>query len=146
MTEITQFCDRLNESMTDIMGLITDLNKNNEAVVEVADQTNMLALNASIEAARAGEAGRGFAVVACEINSLAMQSRETAEHSDESQRKIEQSLNAISEEAKELLETVSKISGRIQQLAAVTEEISASTDQILSSTESVKNDLNRLTE
>lgn len=145
MSDITRFCDRLNASMADIMELIADLNKNNEAVMEVADQTNMLALNASIEAARAGEAGRGFAVVAGEINSLAMQSRETAEHSDESQRKIEESLNTISAEAKELLETVSKISGRIQQLAAVTEEISASTDQILSSTENVKNDLKQLT-
>lgn len=146
MSEINRFCDRLNASMTDILELIGDLNKNNEAVVEVADQTNMLALNASIEAARAGEAGRGFAVVAGEINSLAMQSRETAEHSEESQRKIENSLNTISEEAKELLETVSKISGRIEQLAAVTEEISASTDQILSSTEHVKDELNHLTE
>ena len=146
MSDITRFCDRLNASMADIMELIADLNKNNEAVMEVADQTNMLALNASIEAARAGEAGRGFAVVAGEINSLAMQSRETAEHSDESQRKIEESLNTISVEAKELLETVSKISGRIQQLAAVTEEISASTDQILSSTENVKNDLKQLTQ
>ena len=146
MTEITRFCDNLNTSMTDIMELIRELNKNNEAVMEVADQTNMLALNASIEAARAGEAGRGFAVVAGEINSLAMQSRETAEHSDENQQKIENSLNVISDEAKELLETVSKISGRIQQLAAVTEEISASTDQILNSTEQVKYELNNLTE
>ena len=146
MSEINRFCDRLNASMTDILELIGDLNKNNEAVVEVADQTNMLALNASIEAARAGEAGRGFAVVAGEINSLAMQSRETAEHSEESQRKIENSLNTISEEAKELLDTVSKISGRIEQLAVVTEEISASTDQILSSTEHVKDELNHLTE
>lgn len=144
MDDITRFCDKLNESMDDIRGLIGELNKNNEAVVEVADQTNMLALNATIEAARAGEAGRGFAVVAGEINSLAMQSRQTAEQSGESQRKIENSIQVISEDAKVLLKTVSAISGRIQQLAAVTEEISASTDQILSSTEHVKNDLNRL--
>jgi methyl-accepting chemotaxis protein len=145
MSGIAQFCDSFNDSMSDIMELIQDLTKNNEAVMEVADQTNMLALNASIEAARAGEAGRGFAVVAGEINNLAMQSRETAEHSDESQQKIQTSLNRLSAEAKELLDTVSRISDRIQQLAAVTEEISASTDQILENTEHVKSELNELT-
>lgn len=146
MNGITEFCDSFNHSMTDILGLIKELNKNNEAVVEVADQTNLLALNASIEAARAGEAGKGFAVVAGEINSLASQSRETAEHSDESQRQIEGSLNRLSDESKQLLETVSKISGRVEQLAAVTQEISASTDQILNTTESVKDELHHLVE
>lgn len=146
MNEITEFCNSFNSSMGEILELIIGLNKNNEAVVEVADQTNLLALNASIEAARAGEAGKGFAVVAGEINSLATQSRETAERSDESQREIEKSLNRLSGEAKELLDTVSKISGRIQQLAAVTQEISASTDQILNTTEDVKRELNCLVE
>lgn len=146
MNGITEFCDSFNRSMSEILELIKDLNRNNEAVVEVADQTNLLALNASIEAARAGEAGKGFAVVAGEINSLATQSRETAERSDESQQQIENSLNQLSDEAKQLLETVSKISGRVEQLAAVTQQISASTDQILSTTEDVKGELNLLVE
>lgn len=66
-------------AMESLMGL-SKINGMASSILEIADQTNLLSLNASIEAARAGEAGRGFAVVAGEIGKLADTSKDTASH------------------------------------------------------------------
>lgn len=76
MSNVTDFCTRLNESIDIITKHLDELKSNNEKVVDIANQTNLLALNASIEAARAGDAGKGFTVVASEINHLAASTEE----------------------------------------------------------------------
>jgi methyl-accepting chemotaxis protein len=75
-------------------------------IVEIANQTNLLSLNASIEAARAGESGRGFAVVASEIGNLAEQSAGTAKEISDINQEIIKMVKELSESAFQLLNIV----------------------------------------
>ena len=139
MAEVVSFCDAMKASFKTISELLSKLESNNNSITQVANQTNLLSLNASIEAARAGEAGRGFAVVADEIKSLSESSKETAQGSNRNKDEIAVAMNSLAEEADKLIQIVDEVNERIHNLAASTEEIAASATMVGEVSDKLKN-------
>jgi methyl-accepting chemotaxis protein len=158
MTEITNATTTVHGIVKEIEKQMADISKIIVLIRDLANQTNLLALNAAIEAARAGEHGRGFAVVASEVNSLAQESRSSAE-------KIEDmitQLNSATKKAGDAMEASKELVGKgvlasadavnafkkiqvaaetvansASEVAAATEEQAATTEEITASVHEV---------
>lgn len=144
ISEVADFTDKLLTALTQINDFLGDLETNNADVIAIANETNLLALNASIEAARAGEAGRGFAVVAEQIKKLAENSKDTVSKSDQTKKDIGEAISDLQHRAEELMDIVHKVDERIQSLVASSEEIASATQEVSKVTENVRTKLYEL--
>ncbi|WP_297210372.1 MULTISPECIES: methyl-accepting chemotaxis protein [Thermodesulfovibrio] len=142
--ELGQMITKLNNSASEIGEIVT-------VIKDIADQTNLLALNAAIEAARAGEQGRGFAVVADEVRKLAERTikateeiankigliqRDTSETAQSMNRELKEvkevteAVNIIGDSLGEIVSSVIKVKDQITQIATAVEEQSAASEEV----------------
>lgn len=144
------------KSMQGLAKRSSEINDMLTLITKIADQTNLLSLNAAIEAARAGEAGRGFAVVAEEVRKLAesstQQSQVISQIIHQILSDIQNTQTTVNEETKEIEEgailinqiytmikgislSTEKVSQQTQQVASTSEEIAAGSQEVSASTE-----------
>lgn len=127
----------LQTAMMEIEASGNDINDIIRTIESIAEQTNLLALNAAIEAARAGEHGRGFAVVADEVRQLAGRSaqavQQTSKLIETSAEKTNRGIalsKQTAESLQEIVDGASQVSGLVEEIAQAASEQSAGADQV----------------
>jgi methyl-accepting chemotaxis protein len=121
---------RTSEQVTELNVLADSIGDVIGAIKDIAEQTNLLALNATIEAARAGEAGKGFAVVADEVKKLATETANKTIQIDERVGKIQSAIRATVDAVGRIINDVKDIDHSTSTVASAVEEQNAATSEI----------------
>ncbi|MFM5351236.1 HAMP domain-containing methyl-accepting chemotaxis protein [Aeromonas dhakensis] len=124
MQQIAAMIAQANEAMGQLSSQSEQVGRVTEVIATIAEQTNLLALNAAIEAARAGEQGRGFAVVADEVRLLASRTSQSTEE-------ISQTIASIQQQTRQTVNTVSSGTRLVEEGRGAVDSVTATLDAML---------------
>ncbi|MBF0328279.1 MAG: CZB domain-containing protein [Nitrospirae bacterium] len=128
--ELSGMIDKLGKRASEIGDIVT-------VIKDIADQTNLLALNAAIEAARAGEQGRGFAVVADEVRKL-------AERTIAATSEISQKIGAVQSDSSQTTKSMHAASGEVNKITGQIKDVGSSLSNIVGAVEHVVDQIMRI--